>query len=294
MRGPLVIVLVGLLGACAGQGAPQRVAFPSTDAVLTQGRPTQLPGLLYKPAGTQPAPAVVLLHGCGGFYRPNGRDPVARNAEWAQRLRDLGYVTLLVDSFSPRGVRDVCRDRPQPVTGQRERPYDAYGALLFLQSQPFVRADKIAVMGWSHGGSTTLWTIADAAPAHPAALPKGDFAAAVAFYPGCRAMAKPLNWSTHVPVLILQGAADDWAPAAPCEAAAVRSKAARLPVELVVYPGAHHGFDAPDQPVHVLAGVWTARGTATVGTDPAGRADAFARVPEFLGRHLLAAPVGRP
>jgi hypothetical protein len=46
----------------------------------------------------------VLMRGCAGFYRGNGKDSVARNVEWARRLRDLGYVTLLADSFSPQGV----------------------------------------------------------------------------------------------------------------------------------------------------------------------------------------------
>jgi dienelactone hydrolase len=287
IRTCLAASLAWLLGACSVQGAPQAVDFPSTDTALTRGQPTQLHGLLYRPAHNDPAPAVVLMHGCGGFYGRNGRDPVARNAEWAQKLRDLGYVTLLVDSFSPRGVHDVCRDRPQPITGARERPYDAYGALQFLQSQPFVRADRIALMGWSHGGSTTLWTIADSAPARPALLPKGDFAAAVAFYPGCLAMASSRHWSTHIATLVLQGAADDWAPAAPCEAAEARARKAGLPVQLVVYPDANHGFDAPNQSVHVLTGIpSTHSGTATVGTNPAARSDVYVRVPDFLAQHL--------
>jgi dienelactone hydrolase len=58
-------------------------------------------------------------------------------------------------------------------------------------------------------------------------------------------------------------------------------------VEIVAYPGAFHGFDAPDMAVrvrHNIAG--TRSGTATVGTDPTARADAIQRVPAYLAARL--------
>jgi dienelactone hydrolase len=58
-------------------------------------------------------------------------------------------------------------------------------------------------------------------------------------------------------------------------------------VELVTYPNAFHGFDAPNSTLHVRRDIATsATGTATVGTNPEARADAIKRVPDYFARHL--------
>ncbi len=58
-----------------------------------------LTGSLMKPAGNGPFPAIVMLHGCAGIE--------ATHNTWASRLKSWGYVTLIVDSFGPRGVGNV-------------------------------------------------------------------------------------------------------------------------------------------------------------------------------------------
>jgi dienelactone hydrolase len=45
-----------------------------------------------------------------------------------------------------------------------------------------------------------------------------------------------------IPTLIFVGAADDWTPAAECTAKLASWGNDGPPVELVVYPGAYHGF----------------------------------------------------
>jgi dienelactone hydrolase len=285
----LSLLVTALLALAAPALAQERVSFPSNDADLTKGAPTRLDGLLYRPAGEGPHPGMVLLHGCGGLYRGNsGTEPTARHREWAERFAAAGYVTLHVDSFGPRGLRAICRTKGRTIQPGIERARDAYGALLYLQSRPDVRPDRIGLMGWSNGGSTTLWTVALRAKSRPQNLPHGDFAAAVAYYPGCRApLESKAVWSNRIPLQILVGAADDWTPAAPCEALARREQDRGRPIELVVYPGANHDFDAPDLKVRVLRDIaTTASGTATIGTEPAARADAMKRVPEFFARHL--------
>lgn len=61
---------------------------------------TRIIGYLARPQGSGPFPAVVVLHGCGGFHE----DMLA----WADRLRRWGYVALAVDSFGPRGIETAC------------------------------------------------------------------------------------------------------------------------------------------------------------------------------------------
>jgi len=75
------------------------------------------------------------------------------------------------------------------------------------------------------------------------------------------------------------GEADDWTPAAPCQALA-----RRVAFTLHTYPGAYHDFDAPGG-VRVRQGMafsQNADGSVHVGGDPAARADALARVPAFI------------
>ena len=53
------------------------------------------------------------------------------------------------------------------------------------------------------------------------------------------------------------------------------------------YPGAYHGFDAPNVAKRELPNYVTRAGVVPiVGTDPAARADAQQRVPAFLARYF--------
>ncbi len=263
------------------------VHFPSLDEDITGGAPTNIKGLLVRPGGPGPFPAVVALHGCSGLYGRSGRLS-AREADWATRLVSYGYVVLFPDSFTPRNLREVCTRRDLAGMPSRERPRDAYGALLWLQSQDFVRKDRIALMGWSHGGSTILAAVAKNASVRPPSLVH-DFRGAVAFYPGCRVARRSADWSTRIPLTILIGKADDWTPAASCISLVERVKKGGGLVEIVVYEWAHHGFDTPGQPLRVRSGLarTTRRdGTATVGTDYVSRADAMIRVEKLLKAFL--------
>jgi dienelactone hydrolase len=47
----------------------------------------------------------------------------------------------------------------------------------------------------------------------------------------------------EIPTLILIGAADDWTPAEHCSRKVVGWGTEGPPIEHVVYPGTHHGFN---------------------------------------------------
>ena len=57
----------------------------------------RIQGLLAKPDGAGPFPAVVGLHGCAGMHETTKR-------KLADDLVTWGYVALLVDSFATRGI----------------------------------------------------------------------------------------------------------------------------------------------------------------------------------------------
>jgi dienelactone hydrolase len=270
------------------ESGPERVRFPSNDADLAGGSPSIIDGYLFKPAGQGPFPALVALHGCSGLFTTSGRFH-RRDWDWAKRLQSLGYVVLFPDSLTPRGMQQICTRKDIGGTMPfRERPRDAYGALRWLQSQPFVRKDRVGLLGWSNGGTTVLSAIDARSRARPVGI-TDDFRVAVAFYPGCRSTEKKVNWTTPIPLTILIGEADDWTPASLCSSLVNRACRDGAPVDIVIYSEAHHAFDAPDQPLRVRSGLaHTAHrdGKATIGTNPAARADAIERVQHILALHL--------
>jgi dienelactone hydrolase len=283
--------------AAAQQAAPadgpdkralETVHFASLDGT------TNLTAYLGRHPGDKPRPAVVLMHGCSGLLDAKGRIfPLFR--AWMRALFAKGYDVLIVDSAASRGFGQTCSPGPNRITMWRDRPKDAYAALAYLQAQPTVQADRVALMGWSQGGGVVLLTINDKSIGRPPAL-KQDFKTAVSFYPGACSdkfqskpwtAVEPQGWATKIPLLVLSGAADTWTPLAPCETFLNAAKARGNPVELKVYPSAAHAFDAPNLPRTELPAYRSGDGPVPViGTDKEARADAFPRALEFLKRHL--------
>jgi dienelactone hydrolase len=297
----LAIVLNSLLATFAVQALPtaERVRFESLDRL--DGRPVTIEALLFRPVtadATEASPAVIALHGCGGLYSAvRGRETqlTERHAAHAEALLAAGYIVLLPDSFGSRDVREVCTIRAgeRTINPQRRR-LDTLGALRWLATQRGVDRNRIALLGWSHGGSTTLATInagnREVAAFRDASTAPPFFRGAVAFYPGCTAASRDPQWRPGVPTRILIGAADDWTPAEACEVLGKRAREQGWPLEITLYAGAHHGFDAPrGRVVHrtdVRNGVNPGQGVH-VGPDPAAREDANRKLAAFL-REILA------
>jgi dienelactone hydrolase len=280
----VVLLIVGIPAA----KAQEIVRFPSLQDNGPGQPPTLLEGHLFRPAGDGPHPAIVGMHGCSGMYRRNTDQLTPLYRAWAHEFTSHGYVLLLVDSLGPRRHGESCSVEGFDPALYRKRPRDAYGALAYLQAQPFVRGDMVGLVGWSQGGGVTLYAIGPESPVTPAELPRGGFRAAVAFYPGsCNERRHRPGWTTAIPLLVLTGAEDVWTPAAPCKEFIDGAVARGSPIELTIYPGAFHGFDAPNNPRRELPQYATRAGIVPiVGTDPAARADAVVRVPAFLARFL--------
>jgi dienelactone hydrolase len=197
-----------------------------------------LPAQIWRPTAAK-APAVALFHGCGGVGQNNTR--------MAGLLRSWGYLALVVDSFSSRGLKDVCgRNWPTQADAEK-RALDIDASLRWLDAQPYVRAGQVGFMGYSYGGGVAaLRAFAPRVPARAAFL----------VYPDC-ALAEPLGPKLTVPqpTMVAMGALDDWTPVAQCQALFDRIAVGRDLLETHVYPGAHHSFDALGLPVRYLAGV---------------------------------------
>jgi len=254
---------LALPGPLAGSPAPtpatEQVAVKSLDRSISE----PVPGFLYRPDGPGPFPAVVLLHACGGITKAH--------LEWAAWFQRAGYVALVLDSMAPRGATNVCGGgRPTPY----DQALDGYGGLAYLRSRPEVSPDRVAVMGWSHGGGAVLQATSDRL-ANQIKPSGGPFSAGIALYPICVSF-QPGGIAS--PLLLLVGGRDDWQPPASCLARAAELKNGGAPIAWHLYPEATHAFDAnaPDHTVKV------GNRTYHLRYDPDAAQDAHTRVSEFL------------
>lgn len=299
---PSLLALLALAFCALAQAAlplPERVSFASLDRA-SDGRPVAISALYFRPpqAGADArVPLVIAAHGCGGMFSTNDRrreELSQRFAKWTEMLLADGYAVLWPDSFNSRGVRSVCLvKRGEASITPATRRLDMLGARAFASTRPGVDRGRIALAGWSHGGSTVLAAVNGRDPAvatfdsAPEAMP---LRAAVAFYPGCGAsLRRGADWQASSPIAIHIGELDDWSSPTACVrlVAAARERGAAMTV--TIYPGAYHGFDSPSGKVklwpEVTTGAHPGRGV-TIGPDPAARAAATAAVRGFLREKL--------
>jgi dienelactone hydrolase len=262
-RAALALALPLILVHCANlQSTRQPLTY---DAKSVGGPNSGAPLELWLPPGTGPFPAVLVMHGCNGVsdhYR-----------SWAGRLVGWGYAAAIVDSFGPRGLHSIC-ERPDALQSA-VAAQDASNAAIYLRTSPGIQADRIGIVGFSHGGSTTLWAaIAEGVPVDRGGRP---FQAAVAYYPTCSGGTIVSPFATDV--LILIGKDDDWALADLClKTIAARANQTRPPA-IKVYPGAVHAFDFGSLPrVNYLGHM--------VGGNAEAAADSFVMTKAFLDARL--------
>jgi dienelactone hydrolase len=256
-----------VIASCGSAAAAEQIMVP----VGYFGRQIQLSGWLDKPAGQGPFPVVIALHSCSGYYAnmDGGSLPI-----WVEYLEEQGYATFKLDSFTARGQSEVCATN---AVTPRERAADVLAAAALLAGRADVRRDRIAAIGFSHGGSTAVYVARD----HPELRPLraqlaargGRLVASIGVYPGC---GRPDGNPVVVPLLVLAGANDDWAPAARC--VALKEAEPGAPITLQVYPGAYHAFDVQTRTRYKLG--------HRLAYDAAATADARVRVTEFLRRYL--------
>ena len=324
MRGAIVLAILLLAGcATAVQGPPAAsvadgrtgtIAFrtmsltPRQALLGERGDNAVITGELVLPRGDSAgAPAVVLMHGAGGVQD--------YHYLWARELRSIGFATFLVDSFSGRGIGKLVEDLEPFNAGSRV--VDSYRALELLATHPRIDRRRIVLMGFSHGGVTTLY--ATVTRFQRSFLGSDlEFAAYLPFYAYCNSRFIDDDKDTSRPIRLFHGIADDYTPVAPCRAWVARAKAAGADIELKEYPFAHHGFDNPrlppawrnhnaqnpsrcffverirgevinsetGQPLSYRDDCWS-RG-ATVGYDPQAYAEALASVKAFLTTTIAA------
>lgn len=176
------------------------------------------------PPGEGPFPAVIMIH---EFYGLN-----KSIVDKAEGLAQEGYVVVAPDTFRgsttswiPRAIFQVITTPPERVNQDLDRVFS------WLATQPKVRADRIAVMGFCYGGRTSLLY----------SLHNPNLAATAIFYGSLVTDAQTLR-QLPGPVLGIFGGADQSIPLSEVEAFEAALLEAGVPHEITVYEGQPHAF----------------------------------------------------
>ena len=146
-----------VMGVCLPGAAQQTVKFNSLDG-------TVLSALVFHPpsssGGQSSRGTVIALHGCGGLYATAGARKGllnARHQAMADMLVAEGYNVVFPDSLTPRGETELCTQKiGSRKIDQTQRRADALGTLAWVAAQPWAEPKRMALLGWSHGGTTVL------------------------------------------------------------------------------------------------------------------------------------------
>jgi carboxymethylenebutenolidase len=217
-----------------------------------------MPAYLARPAGAGPSPAVLVIQEAFGLNE--------HIKDVTRRVAAEGYVALAPDLFHRGGKGRTAGYDQLPkalelmgALKDDEIIADVASAIDRLEKDPTVRRGRIGITGFCMGGRVSYLAAC--------ALPD-RIAAAVPFYGG----GIPIDRTPtlRAPVLAFFGDADPFIPLDQVEK--LRAEAARLgkTVEIVVYPGAPHGFFCNERDSY----------------RPDAARDAWERTKAFFARHL--------
>ena len=177
-------------------------------------------------------PAVVLLHGSGGV---NGG-----NELWAKHFNEMGIAAYLLDSFTGARPHQYV-DQPGAA---RAAQYGArcLSGLDMLAEHPRIDPTRVAVMGFSRGGQSALYS--SMRRFQQLWTPKAQFAAHIPLYASCTPTFID-DTDVTAPIRQHHGQADDYVTVGPCRPYFERLRAAGRDAVLTEYPDAHHSYDNP-------------------------------------------------
>jgi carboxymethylenebutenolidase len=229
----------------------------------------RMPAFLARPSVGGPYPGVVVVMEAFGL---NGHIK-----EVAKRVAGEGYAALAVDLYYRQQSPVVGYDNlPEAIRlmsnlSDTEVVQDMGAGIAYLKQQEFCLGDRIGVVGFCMGGRVAFLT----------ACRNADVKAAVPFYgggigtvmqPSERTPTAPIEYAESLgcPVMLIYGGDDPFIPPEEVERIKVRLAELRKPAEVIVYPGAPHGFFCNERDAY--------RADAAQ--------DAWGRLVAFLGTHL--------
>lgn len=186
------------------------------------------PGLrVVRPDGTGARPTAVFMSGCSGFVG-------AGYTSAATKLKELGYVVAHVDYVGKRTTSGNCATAK---ISKEAAATDLSEAITWLKAQDFVEKGKVLVIGWSYGAGSTLYALSKQLP----------ISMAILYYPDCSMVP---DVKSELPILVLQGSADNVVSNTQCRELIARSSSAKS-YQIEEFPGALHAFDMSNLPAQM-------------------------------------------
>jgi dienelactone hydrolase len=192
-------------------------------------------GLLTMQQSAAPVPAVILV------YDSPGTD---RRAELTVRqLLYAGIAALEVELYhvSADGADGAVSFNPQAEAKVLDR------ARRLLAAQPGIEPTRLAALGFGRGAhAVAVWPVGK----------ERDWTARVLLYPDCASLADALpgiSGVSRAPVLVLHGDTGAGLPPRDCLHLASQFEDAGVPVRILHYRGATHGWDLPPVGEHVVS-----------------------------------------
>jgi dipeptidyl aminopeptidase/acylaminoacyl peptidase len=238
----MLMVAVALAWAIPIQTKGQPTEAPET--VVVQSGGLTLRGLLWRPSGRGPFPAVLFSHGSGPAAYP--QKPAALGPAFVRH----GYVFLYLfrrgaglsadqgtnsEELMSRALREKGQDARNELQMQllETELSDVLGGLAFLRALPDVDTDRVAVAGHSFGASLTL-LIAERDSALRAAIAFSGSAASWEHSPQLRARLIAAVRRTTVPIFFIQ-AENDYS-IAPAKTLSAEMERLGKPHRIKIYP----------------------------------------------------------
>ncbi|HKY85124.1 MAG TPA: dienelactone hydrolase family protein, partial [Pseudorhodoplanes sp.] len=173
-------------------------------------------------------PAMLVMHGSGG--------PGKREHDYAERFAKIGVASIVIDSFSPRGVKDVIVN--QESVRSSEMTLDAIAVLQEAAKHPKLDSSRIGIIGFSKGGAVALRTPFDFVNK----AGNAQFALHIAMYPNCDSFRLKFA-TTGKPIKVLVGEKDTYVNPRACIDLVAQYKNDGADIEVTMLPSAEHGWD---------------------------------------------------
>ncbi len=255
--------------------------------VLQPSKGDEVQAYIIKPSGSGPHPVIIYLPDCGGMApevtsekfdiehlrlspEQGGLSETSREVFWTRRLLSWGYAVVLVDSQTPRGIKDTCADVKR---SSAQVIADAYGALAYVAGQPWADPQRIGVLGFLTGDH---WRGPAMGDSTSYVLGPEKFKAVVAFVYSqiCGTKSR-----MAAPTLIFNGTS---APgqAEECPRVSAQAGAGGAPVEERVTPHLFKNFE-PNSPMPDKANF-----SEWLKAEPQRAAAAAEQVKDFFTQHL--------
>ncbi|MEJ2679634.1 MAG: dienelactone hydrolase family protein [Gemmatimonadota bacterium] len=220
------LALLAMLFAWPAHGQAQQ------PRLLSPPDAPEVRGELVTPATPGRHPAVILLHGSAGWR--------TEYIDIARAFADSGFVALVLDYYAGTGGAPI-------GSAEKLRKWEIWrrtvrNAADYLRSLPSVAGGRIALVGYSRGAFLAVSV--------GASIP--SVVAVVDYFGGGGGGILPLAEEVKglPPLLILHGQDDRIVPVSFARELRDAAVAAGVPVEMRLFPGQRHAFNAPWSPTY--------------------------------------------